>query len=140
MKNAQSLEDQIKGVYDWKAVVLGAPNDKQSERSFILGLGRTKVYMLEKNSNFWRRLDELVKFELSPNTLLYGEVVTEYRGERHSQRKVKNVHIIDAFVLGGEDISQKHFRYILIFTIECCLALAFHSFKNVGRNPTITII
>ena len=109
LKNAQSLEDQIKSVYDWKAVVLGAPNDKQSERSFILGLGRTKVYMLEKNSNFWRRLDELVKFELSPNTLLYGEVVTEYRGERHSQRKVKNVHIIDAFVLGGEDISQKHF-------------------------------
>merc|ERR1712117_275631 len=26
-----------------------------------------------------------------------------------SQRKVKNIHIIDGFVLGGEDISKEHF-------------------------------
>ena len=35
--------------------------------------------------------------------------MTEYRGEMKSQRKVKNVHIIDGFTLGGEDISNKHF-------------------------------
>ena len=51
----------------------------------------------------------MVRFELSPDTLLYGEIVTEYRGEGKSQRKVKAVHIIDGFRLGGEDISSKHF-------------------------------
>jgi len=109
----QSLNESIKSVYDWKGVVLGAPreqgNSSFTERSFILGLGRTKVYILDQSSNFWRRLDDVVKFELSPNTLLYGEIVTEYRGEMKSQRKVKNVHIIDGFTLGGEDISNKHF-------------------------------
>ena len=105
-RSFHSLNESIKSVYDWKAVVVGAPMDQGTvtERSFILGLGRTKVLMLDR-SNFWRRMDDLVKFELSPNTLLYGEIVTEYRGEMKSQRKVKNVHIIDGFCLGGEDIS-----------------------------------
>ena len=105
------LNENIKSIYDWKAVVLGAPKDQGSnvERSFILGLGRSKVFILDKSSNFWRRFDDMVKFELSPNTLLYGEVVTEFRGEGKSQRKVKSVHIIDGFCLGGDNISKKHF-------------------------------
>ena len=106
-----ALNENIKSIYDWKAVVLGAPKEPGTnvERSFILGLGRTKVFILDKNLNIWRRFDDMVKFELSPNTLLYGEVVTEFRGEGKSQRKVKSVHIIDGFFLGGEDISRKHF-------------------------------
>ena len=95
------LNENIKSIYDWKAVVLGAPKDQGSnvERSFILGLGRSKVFILDKSSNFWRRFDDMVKFELSPNTLLYGEVVTEFRGEGKSQRKVKSVHLVYEYYL-----------------------------------------
>lgn len=134
-RSFQSLNESIKSVYDWKAVVVGAPMDQGTvtERSFILGLGRTKVLMLDR-SNFWRRMDDLVKFELSPNTLLYGEIVTEYRGEMKSQRKVKNVHIIDGFCLGGEDISQRHFmeRHEL-------LGLFLHTMNKNSRNDYVKL-
>ena len=84
----EKLNEKIKSVYDWRAVVLGAPKETAiTERSFILGLGRSKVYLLDQTSNFWRRLEDMVRFELSPDTLLYGEIVTEYRGEGKSQRK-----------------------------------------------------
>ena len=126
----QGLNESIKSVYDWKAVVVGAPRDHPNERSFILGLGRTKVFMLDQSSgSFWRRLDDSVKFELSPGTLLYGEVVTEYRGEGKSQRKVKSVHIIDGWYLGGEDISSKHFM-----ERQDLLRLFLHTMNKNSRN------
>lgn len=131
----EKLNEKIKSVYDWRAVVLGAPKETAiTERSFILGLGRSKVYLLDQTSNFWRRLEDMVRFELSPDTLLYGEIVTEYRGEGKSQRKVKAVHIIDGFRLGGEDISKKHFmeRHDLI-------KLFLHTMNKNSRNDYVKL-
>merc|ERR1712107_289358 len=73
--------------------------------------------------------DDSVKFELSPGTLLYGEVVTEYKGEGKSQRKVKSVHIIDGWYLGGEDISSKHFM-----ERQDLLRLFLHTMNKNSRN------
>ena len=107
---ATSLEHHLHSVYDWRAVVLGVGKEGLgTERTFFLGLGRSRVYKLETASGYWRRLEDGLKFELAPNTLLYGEIVKEYRGEGKSQRRVTGVHIIDGFVLGGEDISGLHF-------------------------------
>ena len=107
---AASLEHHLRSVYDWRAVVLGVGKEGLgTERTFFLGLGRSRVYRLETASGYWRRLEDGLKFELAPNTLLYGEIVKEYRGEGKSQRRVTGVHIMDGFVLGGEDISGLHF-------------------------------
>ena len=129
------LNERIKSVYDWRAVVLGAPQETAAtERSVILGMGRSKVYILDQGSNFWRRLEDMVRFELSPDTLLYGEIVTEFRGEGKSQRKVKAVHIIDGYRLGGEDISSKHFmeRHELI-------KLFLHTMNKNSRNDYVKL-
>ena len=130
----EGLSESFKSVYDWKACVVGASKDAPSERSFILGLGRTKVYMYDQSSNFWKRMDDLVKFELSPNTLLYGEIVTEFRGEGKSQRKVRNVHIIDGWCLGGEDISNKHFM-----ERQEHLRLFLHAMNKNSRNDFVKL-
>jgi cap1 methyltransferase len=63
------------------------------------------------DGNRWFKIENL---ELSPETLLYGEVVKELKGEGRSQRKVSTLHIIDAISLGGIDISGEHLtlRYI----------------------------
>ena len=104
----EGLEAQVRSVYDWRAVVVGAGREGPMDRTFFLGLGRSRVYRLEA-SGFWRRLEDGLKFELAPNTLLYGEIVKEYRGEGKSQRRVVGVHVIDGLVLGGEDIRHLHF-------------------------------
>jgi len=59
----------------------------------------------------WSKIENL---ELSPDTLLYGEIVKELKGEGRSQRKVTTFHIIDAISLGGIDISGEHLtlRYV----------------------------
>ena len=131
----EALNVHIKSAYDWRAVVLGAPKETAtSDRSFILGLGRSKVYLLDPASNFWRRLEDMVRFELSPDTLLYGEIVTEYRGEGKSQRKVKAVHVIDGFRLGGEDISNKHFMERHELT-----KLFLHTMNRNSRNDYVKL-
>lgn len=48
--------------------------------------------------------------ELVRDTLLYGELVQELRGEGRSQKRSTALHIIDAIVLGGVDVSQLHLK------------------------------
>ncbi|XP_069684844.1 cap-specific mRNA (nucleoside-2'-O-)-methyltransferase 1 [Periplaneta americana] len=98
------LEDVFKSVYDWHCVVLGSSRDSRKDCAFYLGLGRNKVYKLEGSR--WYKIEE--SLELSPDTLLYGEIVKELKGEGKSQRKVTTLHIIDAVYLGGMDISGEH--------------------------------
>jgi cap1 methyltransferase len=76
---------------------------------FLAGLGRNKVFRLDGSR--WCKVEGL---ELSPDTLLYGEIVKELKGEGRSQRKVSTLHIIDAISLGGIDISGEHLtsRYV----------------------------
>ena len=103
------LEQTFRSLYDWRAVVVGAGGDTISDRTFFVGLGRTRVFMLDKSSGYWKRVEDQNKFELSANTLVYGELVREYRGEGKSQRKAVAMHIIDALFLGGEDMRGLHF-------------------------------
>ena len=87
------------GIYDWKCIILGSRahlqpsastyHDSQEIAGFFLGIGRSKVYHLCGNK--WNRLRDDMKFELSPGTLIYGEIVKEMRGEARSQRRVSLV-------------------------------------------------
>ena len=100
--NVENLQDCFKsGVYDWKCLILGSRShlqsssatyqDSQERAGFFLGLGRSKVYVW--NRNRWDKVGDDLKFDLSPGTLLYGEVIKEMRGEARSQRKVRLISI-----------------------------------------------
>ncbi|XP_066991198.1 cap-specific mRNA (nucleoside-2'-O-)-methyltransferase 1 [Anabrus simplex] len=93
----------IKSVYDWHCMVVGSSREHRN-CTFYLGLGRSRVFQwVEKR---WQRVDQTI--ELSPDTLVYAEMVQELRGEGRSQRKMNSLHIIDAIVLGGMDIRKEH--------------------------------
>jgi len=52
----------------------------------------------------------ILKIELVRDTLFYGEMIQELRGEGRSQKRSHTLHIIDAVYLGGVDISQLHLK------------------------------
>lgn len=117
--NPQNLSTSIRSKYDWKFVLLGSPSSSQNnERTFFLGLGRGQVYKMNpiRRINPWEKVDHNLKCELPPGTLIYAEIVTEFRGEWKSSRKIKVIHIIDAAFIGGEDLRDKDvkFRHELI--------------------------
>ena len=135
LKGSQSLVEHFRSLYDWRAVVLGVGKEGAvTERGFILGLGRSRVYMLDPANMFWKRLDDQLRFELSPNTLIYAEVVKEFRGEGKSQRRVVSVQVIDGILLGGEDISSMHFM-----ERHAQLRLFIHTMNKNSRSDFIKL-
>lgn len=54
----------------------------------------------------WHRMD--ANFNFPPDTLVYGEIVLELRGELKAQRRVRSVHLIDGLVLNGFDVTNMH--------------------------------
>eukprot|EP00090_Calanus_glacialis_P017517 TRINITY_DN27259_c0_g1_i1.p1 TRINITY_DN27259_c0_g1~~TRINITY_DN27259_c0_g1_i1.p1 ORF type:complete len:923 (-),score=365.91 TRINITY_DN27259_c0_g1_i1:140-2908(-) len=135
LTGAHSLGEHFRSLYDWRAVVLGVGREGAlTERTFILGLGRSRVYMLEQANMFWKRVDDQLRFELSPNTLIYAEVVKEFRGEGKSQRRVVAVQVIDGIMLGGEDISSMHFM-----ERHAQLRLFLHTMNKNSRSDYIKL-
>lgn len=60
---------------------------KEQTRGFFAGTGRANVYFLSPRGK-WDRVANDCKFELSPDTIVYGEIVNEMRGEGPSTKKV----------------------------------------------------
>ncbi|KAK0169827.1 hypothetical protein PV328_010465 [Microctonus aethiopoides] len=83
----------------------------ECEPTLYFGMGRTKVYRLVQG--VWQPVTGI---ELPPDTLVYAEMVMEYRSQGRRQRKTAALRIIDAWLLGAQDISQKFMpeRQILI--------------------------
>ena len=53
--------------------------------------------------------DHYFELELSPETLVYGEIVPEVTGEWRGQMRKNVLHIIDGHTLGGEYIGHLHY-------------------------------
>jgi hypothetical protein len=71
------------------------------------GAGRNRIYRYDDVRRSWILNDERFhyqKFEISDDTLFYGEIVTEYSGIMPDQKKTSTFHIIDGMVLGGKNI------------------------------------
>ncbi|XP_063994288.1 cap-specific mRNA (nucleoside-2'-O-)-methyltransferase 1-like [Diachasmimorpha longicaudata] len=99
---------------DWYAILCGSDasgTTPSKQLTFYLGMGRTNVFMLVKNT--WERADNI---ELSPNTFVYAELVEEMRGLENNIRRTEALHIVDAYLLGGEHVSRNSLpeRYALI--------------------------
>lgn len=89
---------------DWYCMPCGsgeAMKDKMA--TFYIGMGRAQVFRFVRGT--WERVEHLI---LPADTLIYAETVMEFRKFGRHQRKAERLHILDAFFLGGEDISKKY--------------------------------
>lgn len=91
----------FKNVYDWHFMFLSGGKNSPDLKIFI-GCGGKQVFQLE--SSGWRSVLDL-QITLPAKTLVYGEIVKEYRGQGNNQMYSKSLHIVDALMLGGVDIS-----------------------------------
>ncbi|KAK3860428.1 hypothetical protein Pcinc_033526 [Petrolisthes cinctipes] len=102
-----NLREKLRGSYDHRCLLLAGPKDGRKDRAFYLGLGGCNVFRWDGRGHpSWMRMDTRV--ELPPDTLVYGELVTEYRGDGRTQRKLTVLHLIDALVLNGKDVRTLH--------------------------------
>ncbi|CAF4934339.1 unnamed protein product [Pieris macdunnoughi] len=92
----------LNNAYDWQFTFLTSSKGSTDLRIFI-GCGGKRVYQLDGTS--WRILADL-QITLPANTILYGEIVKECRGQSMRQMHTKALHVIDALMLGGKDISN----------------------------------
>ncbi|XP_029663238.1 cap-specific mRNA (nucleoside-2'-O-)-methyltransferase 1-like isoform X2 [Formica exsecta] len=110
---AQKLEnDNVKSIlnqpYNWYCMPCGSGPCVEEDKvaTFYLGLGRTKVFRFTKRGK-WESIGD-VKIELPPDTLVYAELVYETKRTGKYFSKTCALHILDAYMLGGEDISKRH--------------------------------
>lgn len=100
--------------YDWYCMPCssGPYVEEDKAATFYLGLGRRKVYRYVKGK--WDSIGD-VKLELPRDTLLYAELVYETKWTGKYFSKTRALHILDAYMLGGEDVSKRYFsdRYVL---------------------------
>ncbi|XP_059052007.1 cap-specific mRNA (nucleoside-2'-O-)-methyltransferase 1 [Achroia grisella] len=116
----------FKHVYDWHFMFLSSGKDSRSTLSIFIGCGGKQVFQLEDNG--WKNVSNL-QLTLPAKTLIYGEIVKEYKGEGSIQIHTKALHIIDAMILGGRDISRLHLTERINQCDLFCTALS---------NPTDT--
>ncbi|XP_033932248.1 cap-specific mRNA (nucleoside-2'-O-)-methyltransferase 1 [Pseudochaenichthys georgianus] len=98
-----SLE-KLRHILDHRCIVGGG------EQIFLLSLGKSQIYIWEgKLPVRWRKLESF-KLELPRDTLLSVEIVQELKGEGKAQRRINAVHVMDALILNGTDVRDRHFN------------------------------
>ncbi|XP_071441428.1 cap-specific mRNA (nucleoside-2'-O-)-methyltransferase 1 [Hetaerina americana] len=105
------LKECVLSSHEWRCYVV-ANRQEDPKLTFYLGLGQGKVFSLQPKGmgkQSWDLLSE-VKVELSPGTLILGETLQEHQGEGRSQKRVRALHIIDAFFLGKKDLRKTHLK------------------------------
>ncbi|XP_014487338.1 PREDICTED: cap-specific mRNA (nucleoside-2'-O-)-methyltransferase 1-like [Dinoponera quadriceps] len=115
-RDAQKLTKEIVNTtlcnqpYDWYWVPCSSGQyvDEDKVATFYLGLGRRRVYRYMKGK--WESIGD-VKLELPPNTLVYAELVYESKWTERYFTKSRALHILDAYMLGGEDVSMKYITH-----------------------------
>ncbi|CAG9786792.1 unnamed protein product [Diatraea saccharalis] len=109
----------FKHVYDWHFMFLSSGKNNPDLRIFI-GCGGKHVFQLEGST--WKIATDL-QLRLPAKTLIYAEVIKEYKGEGTTQSFSKALHIIDAMMLGGVDISYMSLTDRIIQCDLFCTAL-----------------
>ncbi|XP_032792891.2 cap-specific mRNA (nucleoside-2'-O-)-methyltransferase 1 [Daphnia magna] len=125
------FREAVKSVYDWRCVVIGLEKDNPMQ-TFYLGLGRNNVFRWDATKCRWHKLIEHV--ELARDTLIYGELIQELRGEGRSQKRSLALHVIDAVFLGGVDVSQFHMKERSEKIRQYCKAL-----NKASRTDLVTV-
>lgn len=137
-KNLQNLASCIKefhSVLDWFFVGIDDISSSGGHRTFFMSKGRYEVFSFNMITCSWESLKDKCLIELSPNTLIYGEIVKELNGEHRGQTAQQALHIIDGVILGGKDI--RHLP--LTERNKMCEKFAKSLTKPVRDNKTIPI-
>lgn len=108
---AQKLTKEILGTtifnqpFDWFWIPCGSGHNDEDRPTFYVSLGRRKVYRYVKEK--WELVLDIT-LELPPNTFVYAELVREitWTGSRFAESHA--LHILDAYMLGGQYISTNY--------------------------------
>ncbi|KAM0728349.1 Cap-specific mRNA (nucleoside-2'-O-)-methyltransferase 1 [Formica fusca] len=110
---AQKLENaNVKSIlnqpYNWYCMPCGSGPCVEEDKvaTFYLGLGRRKVFRYMKGGE-WELIED-IKIYLSPDTLVYAELVYETKWTGKYFSKTRALHILDAYMLGGADVSKRY--------------------------------
>lgn len=97
----------LKQPYDWYCMPCGSGPYIEEDKlaTFYLGLGRRKVYRYVRGK--WESVGD-AKIELPSNTLIYAELVYETKWTGKYFSKTRALHILDAYMLGGENVSKMY--------------------------------
>ncbi|XP_072753368.1 cap-specific mRNA (nucleoside-2'-O-)-methyltransferase 1 [Anoplolepis gracilipes] len=125
---AQKLKsDNVKSIlnqpYNWYCMPCGSGPYVEEDKAatFYLGLGRRKVFRYVKGGK-WESVGD-VKIELPPDTLVYAELVYETKWTGKYFSKTRALHILDAYMLGGEVVSKRYLYDRYKATKKFCDAL-----------------
>ncbi|XP_035231322.1 cap-specific mRNA (nucleoside-2'-O-)-methyltransferase 1-like [Stegodyphus dumicola] len=83
---------------------------------------RSYIYQYDPQNFKWSKVE--VTLELPADTLFYGELVSELRGEGRAQRKITCLHIIDAICLGGKDVRKQHYENRMLLAAKLAKAVS----------------
>lgn len=103
LNSIQDLDNHIRGIHEWYFVPVGRDETNLNVKTLFLCKGKNNILKCTPNGK-WESIDCTV--DISPNTIFFGEIVSELIGEGRSQNKQTAVHIIDGLVLGGKDIRK----------------------------------
>src|SRR5207249_4054707 len=102
-----------------------------SQTGYFLGLGRQSIYYWDGSSSMkWRKLQDNIKFELPSDTLFYGEIYQELKGEGKAQRRTTAVDIIDVLFLGGKDVRNEIFTRRMLMASKLVKAVTKRTQKE----------
>ncbi|XP_011632291.1 cap-specific mRNA (nucleoside-2'-O-)-methyltransferase 1 isoform X1 [Pogonomyrmex barbatus] len=122
LKSDNARNTVLNQPYDWYCMPCGSGACIEEEKiaTFYLGLGRRKVYRFSRNK--WESVGD-IKIELPANTLVYAELVYETKWTGKYFSKTRALHILDAYMLGGEDVSKYYLSTRYKLTKMFCDAL-----------------
>lgn len=103
LKSPHDLEQHIRGIHEWYFVPVGRDETNQNVKTLFLCKGKNNILKCNTNGK-WEQIE--CNVDISPNTIFFGEILSELIGEGRSQNKQTAVHIIDGLVLGGHDIRK----------------------------------
>lgn len=107
LKNDNVRNTILSQPYDWYCMPCGSGPYIEEDKlaTFYLGLGRRKVYRYVRGK--WESVGD-AKIELPSNSLIYAELVYETKWTGKYFSKTRALHILDAYMLGGENISKMY--------------------------------
>lgn len=104
LNDSRPLRKTFGTPHDWSFVALDVSVDQgKTIRTMFVSKGNGNVFYYDKKQFEWRQIKEY-QLILSPQTVLYGEVVEEIQMKDNQQKSLHALHIIDAIILGGVDI------------------------------------
>lgn len=104
LESIDHVRAYVHSMLDWYFVgVDDIASKATTTRTFYMSRGRFDVLRFNMNNSSWEPFHDRT-LEMSPDTLLYGEIVKELIGEQRCQMGSQAFHIIDGIILGGKDV------------------------------------